>query len=612
MSRGNVQNSDASDANALTFGLTTVPLGTGILTSGNVLTYDGTRLVLSPTAAGPANPLSAVLAVGNTTGANNVVIDSGQQLTFGVGSGIRIAVNGTAVPAPAAGSVALGNLNTNASGSNSVAVGVNSVATGVSTTSVGNGATATQTGNTAVGASASVTGVNSCAFGLGATCTGAQACILGANSTGGSGNNNTVCGAASFASGTTADSTIVGQGCVAPTGSSFIVQVGNGINTGGAALSNVVAIGTQGAVGGSNSVKVGRGVQGSGGFNTSVGDFVTLTGTASSNVVMGQNITIPTATVGSTFIGTAPTITGTPSDSVAVGYLTNTSVANATVLGSRSQGVGASVTSVGWTTNVGATGGSGVAVGAQANSGTGARNTAVGTSATHSTSTDSTVCGFQATTVGSGASNSIFGAQSSITNASSANCAILGAFSNITGAFTNCTVLGSGATGAASNAVYLRTGLTTVAASTAVNYDTVTGRLFPVTSSIRYKRDVRPLENTSRVLDIEPVTYAFQKGRCGCSDECDGDCSKREVGAIAEQVWEVLPEVVVLSVDPETGMPRPESVQYDRLCIFLIAELKKQQYALVNHAKRLKLIEDYLSTLPDPIPSGVLNQDQTL
>jgi hypothetical protein len=384
-------------------------------------------------------------------------------------------------------------------------------------------------------------------------------------------------------------------------------MIGTTIGTSGTATANMIAIGTQGTVQSNNSVKIGRGAMGTGGFNTAVGDFVTVTGTAGSNVVMGQNITVPTAALSNTFLGTAPTIGGTPSNSVTVGAQTNTNASQTTVVGSLAQGMSAGIVSVGYSANVGATGGSGVAVGNQANSGTGARNTVCGTLSTHTTTTDSTIVGYGSTTTGSGNANTICGANSSITNASATGCAILGQGSTITGAFARLILLGNGVTNGATDAIYTPTTLAASAAGTAVSWD-ASGRLHPNTSSIRYKRDVQPLSNTSRVLDIEPVTYAFQKGRCGCSDECL--CDKREVGAIAEQVYQVLPEVVVMSTDPDTGLPRPESIQYERLCVYLIAEMKKQQYALVAHAKRLKLIEDFLSTLPDPVLT--VPQDQTL
>ena len=607
MSRGNVNNDSSFTATSLTFGSTPIPIGSGTFTNNYVLTYQAGTLVLAATAAGPTPTLSAVLVAGNTTGASDVVITNGQQLTFAAGAGIRIGANGLAVPAPQPGAIAMGNAATTASGTNTIAIGGGASATAQDAISIGTGGAASQIGNVAVGALAVVTAINSVAVGLNAQGSGAQAIVIGGNASSGSGINNTIIGGGSVATTTAANTTILGQGCTVTAASTFVTQVGNAITTGGAALSNVVAIGTQGAVGGSNSVKVGRGVQGTGASNTAIGDLVTITGTASSITAVGQNITVPTATVGATFVGTAPTIGATVNESVAVGYLTNTTVANATVLGSRSEGVGASITSVGWTTNVGATGGSGVAVGSTANSGTGARNTVVGTGSTHSTTTDSTIVGYGSTTIGSGVANSIFGANSSVTNAAATGCVVLGQGSVIPGAFARCIVIGNGVTGGASDAIYLPTTIAAVAAGTAVSFD-ASGRLHPNTSSIRYKRDVLPLDRTSRVLDVEPVSYAFQKGRCGCSDDCS--CDKREVGAIAEQVYQVLPEVVVMSKDPDTGLDRPESIQYERLCVFLIAEMKKQQYALVQHAKRLKLIEDYLSSLPDPAPSGI--QDATL
>lgn len=574
----NVYNSNPGGVNGTTGGLTVPTIITGPNNINEVLTITAPGVAkFLPPAAPAADALSAVLAVGNTTGANNLVVSNGQSLIFNTGSGVRISGNGTTIStAPNASGIAIGNATTNASGTTGpVAIGIGAVATGLAAVAVGNAASGTNTGNIAIGASATVSGTGSMTLGYQSSSTGNQTTVVGMASNGGSGLNNTVIGASSLANTTAANCTIVGRGSSVSTGSSFATLVGNAIGASPAVVSNLVAIGTQGNIQGSNTVKIGRGAFGTGSDYTCVGDNITITGTSSRGVAIGQGFTIPALCNDSVVIGYQPTITGTPSNSLSIGTSNVLGFSGVCAVGNGAGGGAIGMTSFGTNANLGASGANGTAIGNSATVGTGAGNTVLGNTATCGASSNNVVIGLTATSSGSTSGNVVVGQAGSVIGTAT-DCIAVGRAASINGAFTGCTAIGAGAVGAASNAVYLRTGLTTVAAVTAVNYDTATGRLFPVTSSIRYKQNVQDFDVMHDVLQIKPKMYSFKKGHCGCgNEECDGlQCGRREIGYIAEDMEQIFPEICSYSRDAE-GNRQVESIQYERLVLLLIPEVKR-------------------------------------
>ena len=137
--------------------------------------------------------------------------------------------------------------------------------------------------------------------------------------------------------------------------------------------------------------------------------------------------------------------------------------------------------------------------------------------------------------------------------------------------------------------VYLQTGLTTVAASVAVNYNTATGQLYPVTSARKFKQNIHDLEAPERILNAIPRKYNMAKGHCHCPplDGCDGTCCE-EVGVIADEMEAAGLSDFVVYADHE----RKEAVGvlYDRLVVPLIAVVKSQQ-------ERLDILEKQLAKL---------------
>jgi hypothetical protein len=99
---------------------------------------------------------------------------------------------------------------------------------------------------------------------------------------------------------------------------------------------------------------------------------------------------------------------------------------------------------------------------------------------------------------------------------------------------------------------------------------TVTGTLTE-TSSIEYKENVKPLEFNEAIYNVNAVKY----------DRKDGS-SKDEVGVIAEELYEVLPDLV------ETKEGKPNSVKYTKLTMYLLEALKKQN-------KEIKMLKEKLN-----------------
>jgi hypothetical protein len=102
-----------------------------------------------------------------------------------------------------------------------------------------------------------------------------------------------------------------------------------------------------------------------------------------------------------------------------------------------------------------------------------------------------------------------------------------------------------------------------------------TGQLGVVSSSRRYKEDIQPMGDVSeRLYQLRPVTFRYKQA------DTDG---KRpvQVGLIAEDVAEVLPELVIYN-----SAGQPESVAYHLLPTLLLNELQKE-HADLQQARAL-------------------------
>ena len=116
-------------------------------------------------------------------------------------------------------------------------------------------------------------------------------------------------------------------------------------------------------------------------------------------------------------------------------------------------------------------------------------------------------------------------------------------------------------TNGSNNRVLTATGTDAMNAEANMTFDgtTLTIPALTETSSITYKENVQPLQFNEAIYNVNAVKY----------DRKDGS-SKDEVGVIAEELYEILPDLVSL----KDG--KPEAVKYTKMTMYLLEALKKQ------------------------------------
>ena len=113
------------------------------------------------------------------------------------------------------------------------------------------------------------------------------------------------------------------------------------------------------------------------------------------------------------------------------------------------------------------------------------------------------------------------------------------------------------------------------------------GQLGTVNSSRRFKKDIKPMDQTSEaILTLKPVIFHYK----------DQDTKKAEnthqFGLIAEDVAEVNPELVVRDADG-----RPFTVRYDAVNAMLLNEFLKEHRAFVQEQRKVKKLESTVAGL---------------
>lgn len=127
-------------------------------------------------------------------------------------------------------------------------------------------------------------------------------------------------------------------------------------------------------------------------------------------------------------------------------------------------------------------------------------------------------------------------------------------------------------------------GHNTTASAANAFLDSGTGELLRSTSSLRYKEEVVDMVeevNTEKVFDLKPISFT------------DKNRKTRHIGLAAEQVAEVMPELV--QYGPETlldpnGDPNkmvPDGVQYQLLAVVLLEEVKKLRKEIEDIKKKV-------------------------
>jgi len=95
-------------------------------------------------------------------------------------------------------------------------------------------------------------------------------------------------------------------------------------------------------------------------------------------------------------------------------------------------------------------------------------------------------------------------------------------------------------------------------------------------SSIRYKKDVEPLESAVKTISkLQGVSYSWK------------DTGKKDFGFIAEEVGKVIPEIVEWSADPQYA----NTMDYTRIISFLVEAIKEQQKKIDLLAEKLDKLD---------------------
>lgn len=143
-------------------------------------------------------------------------------------------------------------------------------------------------------------------------------------------------------------------------------------------------------------------------------------------------------------------------------------------------------------------------------------------------------------------------------------CTYIGHNANTNSAASSARIaIGANVTAQADNGLYFPTSLLIAAVGNGVNFITGTGQLGPTTSSRRYKKDIEDMQvDSSKIYDLRPVEYFW------IPEHLKSD--RKEFGYIAEEVVDIYPVVV-----PVDGEGLPNGVNYERLVVLMIAEMKK-------------------------------------
>ena len=153
---------------------------------------------------------------------------------------------------------------------------------------------------------------------------------------------------------------------------------------------------------------------------------------------------------------------------------------------------------------------------------------------------------------------------------------------NITGSGNVC--IGAGVNGVAgeSNITRIRNIYESVATERAV-YVTSDNRIGTLSSSNRYKEQVKPMEKASGAIhSLRPVSFRYKKEVDPAQSLC--------FGLIAEEVADVSPNLVTLDCDG-----KPETVRYEAINAMLLNEFLKEHKAFLEEHRKVEKLEASIS-----------------
>lgn len=110
-----------------------------------------------------------------------------------------------------------------------------------------------------------------------------------------------------------------------------------------------------------------------------------------------------------------------------------------------------------------------------------------------------------------------------------------------------------------------------------------TGQLGCVTSSARYKRDVRDMGDASdKLMELRPVTFLYKADETGA----------QQYGLIAEEVEKVYPELVIHDADGKVA-----TVAYHMLPAMLLNEVQKLARQLDRKDEQIATLERQVAAM---------------
>lgn len=107
--------------------------------------------------------------------------------------------------------------------------------------------------------------------------------------------------------------------------------------------------------------------------------------------------------------------------------------------------------------------------------------------------------------------------------------------------------------------------------------NTVTVQSLIETSELKYKENVKDLENYSLIYKLRPVTFDWK------------ETQKRDIGFIAEEVGDIIPELTDINQSGEL-----EGVKYSKMSVFIIKALQEQEKEIKSLKERLEELEKRL------------------
>jgi hypothetical protein len=250
------------------------------------------------------------------------------------------------------------------------------------------------------------------------------------------------------------------------------------------------------------------------------------------------------------------------------------------------------------------TGGNNTASGGNAlyNNTTGDYNTATGYQALyHSNGSDNTANGLNALASNTtGNNNTASGANALEFNTTGSNNIAIGYNAATSVSSVNSNNIHIGSTGSSGDNDLIRIGTKgtqkkffvagvsgiSVGSAIPVMIDSVTGQLGTISSSRRFKEDIRDMgDATEGLMRLRPVTFRYKQ-------RFDDGSKPIQYGLIAEEVAEVYPDLVARSADGQI-----ETVKYQVLDPMLLNEVQRQQREIRDLQQRLDKMEAALASM---------------